>query len=90
MYIEYEHTAFAEHRNLTELKGTIEDLVGVSLNSSTFERVFANIDDYIDSDKECKTRKYDTGWKKKLNGRTFLRWCYFTYTVVTTIGNLSY
>ena len=64
MYIEYKYTAFADHRNVTELKSALEDIMGVPLNESTFQRVLANIDDYVRSDKECKLERMTQDGKK--------------------------
>ena len=86
MYIEYKHAANAPHKNRTELKLTIENLVGRTLNESAFGMVVENVDDYVHSEKECKYRRYESSWKKEINKETYVRWCYFTYTVMTTIG----
>ena len=90
MYIEYSYTAADNPRNFTELKTTINHLVRVQLNDSAVKKIVDITDEYVRSNEDCKSQTYKRGWKKVLNARTYLRWCYFSYTVVTTIGKFSH
>lgn len=89
MFSEYKFATSIPKKNKTELRVSIDQLVGFKINATTFNAVFKKVSDYVHVKEDCKSLKYERGWKKNLNVQTFVRWCYFTYTVVTTIGKES-
>ena len=87
MYTEYRYKEVQPAQNATQVKTDIEAMINQTLNETQFNEIVSRVEKYVHEYEPSKSAKYTSTWKKKINTRTFIRWCYFAYTIVTTIGD---
>ncbi|XP_065068746.1 two pore potassium channel protein sup-9-like [Rhopilema esculentum] len=86
MYTEYRYKEVQPAQNATQVKTDIEAMINQTLSEMQFNEIISRVEKYVHEYEPSKSAKYTSTWKKKINTRTFIRWCYFAYTIVTTIG----